>query len=121
MASAITREEEILQAKCYKWFHNHFPLWRKMLFHVDNNSWNAVIGSKKKALGVCSGVSDFILILFGEVIFIEMKTAKGEQNDEQKIFQEKVERRGHKYIILRSETEFINYITSKINEQNEFI
>ena len=118
---AMTRQEEILQAKCYLWFHNTFPLWRKMLFHVDNNSWNAVIGAKKKSLGVNAGVSDFVLILFAEVIWIEMKTLDGEQNDEQKIFQEKVEKRGHKYIILRDFENFCLYITEKIKESDEYL
>ena len=118
---SISREEEQLQAACYLWFHNSFPLWRKMLFHVDNNSWNSIIGSKKKALGVAAGVSDIVLILFGEVIFIEMKTPKGEQNDEQRIFQERVERRGHKYVILRTLESFQQFIKQKITESNEWI
>lgn len=117
----MTKQEEILQAKCYLWFHNTFPLWRKMLFHVDNNSWNAVIGAKKKALGVNSGVSDFVLILFAEVIWIEMKTPDGEQSEEQKDFQRKVEQRGHKYIILRTEEEFKRYIEQKIKESDEYL
>jgi len=117
----MTRQEEILQAKCYQWFHNTFPLWRKMLFHVDNNSWNAIIGAKKKALGVNSGVSDLIFICFAEVIFIEMKTETGEQSDEQKDFQQKVEKRGMKYEIIRTEEAFKLYVQKKIYESNEYL
>ncbi len=114
----ISREEEILQGKCYQWFHDEPPflLWRKMLFHVDNNSWNAVIGSRKKAMGVNSGVSDFILITMFNVYFIEMKTPTGELNDEQKIFRERVERRCHKYVVIRTFEEFKEFITKKIEE-----
>ena len=91
-----------------------------MLFHVDNNSWNAVIGARKKALGVNAGVSDFILITFLAVVFIEMKTDEGEQSDEQVDFQRKVNERNHEYVIIRSETEFRQFVTRKINESNEY-
>ena len=116
----MNKKEEVLQANCYRWFHNTFPLWRKMLFHVDNNSWNAVIGARKKALGVKAGVSDFILITFLAVVFIEMKTDEGEQSDEQVDFQRKVNERNHEYVIIRSETEFRQFVTRKINESNEY-
>lgn len=121
IARSMSAEEEKLQAACYQWFHNTFPLWRKMLFHVDNNSWNKVIGSRKKALGVNSGVSDFILVTWLEVIFIEMKTPIGEQNDEQIIFEERVKRRGHKYVIIRTLEEFKKFITQKIAEAEEYL
>ena len=117
----MKKEEEILQVKCYLWFHNTFPLWRKMLFHVDNNSWNAVIGAKKKALGVNSGVSDFVLILFAEVVWIEMKTLDGEQSEEQKDFQSKVEKRGHKYVIIRTLEIFQDFIRQKILESDGYL
>lgn len=117
----MTHEEEKLQSECYKWFHNSFPLWRKMLFHVDNNSWNSIIGAKKKALGVNAGVCDFVLILFAETIWIEMKTPTGTQSDEQIDFQKKVEARLHKYVILRTEQEFREFITQKIRESNEYL
>jgi len=103
----MNHKEEKIQSDCYKWFHNTFPDERKMLFHVDNNSWNNVIGAKKKALGVCSGVSDMIYILpFGQVAFLECKTEDGTQSDEQKLFQLKVMERGHIYLIFRNLDEF---------------
>ncbi len=107
-------EEEKLQSKCYLWFHNEIINERKMLFHVDNNSWNATIGAKKKALGVNPGVSDFVLILFGEVVFIEMKTPTGMQDIEQKKFQKMVEERGHRYVIIRTFERFKEFINIEI-------
>lgn len=121
MASTISKEEEKLQADCYKWFHNTFLLWRKMLFHVDNNSWNAIIGARKKALGVNAGVSDFVLIGFMEVYWIEMKTPTGEQNDEQIEFQRKVQLRGHKYVVIRSLPEFKEFINNRIKEWEVYL
>jgi len=85
-----------------------------MLFHVDNNSWNATIGARKKALGVVSGVSDFILILFIDVVFIEMKIPGGVQSEDQIKFQKMVEARGHKYQIIYSFEQFKDFIRSQL-------
>lgn len=37
----------------------------------------------------------------GERLDIEVKTAKGRQSDEQKAYQEEIERRGHQYVLAR--------------------
>jgi hypothetical protein len=104
--------EARLQADCFIWFHNSFPSQRQMLFHVQNKARNAVEGNKFKAMGVVKGVSDLILILPSRVIFIELKTEVGKQSPEQEQFQEKVQRRGHLYIIIRSLEEFQEFIMS---------
>ena len=108
--------EEQLQSSCVQWFWNNYPEQRKMLFHVDNNSWNSVIGSRKKALGVVSGPSDLILILRCRVVFIEMKIPGGVQSDNQKDFEKKVNDRSHQYIIIYSLQEFKNLICQVIGE-----
>lgn len=111
----MTKEEERLQSKCFIWFWNTLIDERMMLFHVDNNSWNATIGAMKKALGVVKGVSDFVLILsLGRVCWIEMKTPTGIQEEVQKMFQQKVEARGHEYVILRTFEEFQHFILNKL-------
>lgn len=99
--------EEQLQAECYRWFWNKFIEERQMLFHVDNNSYNGIIGNRKKSLGVVKGISDFIFILpNGRTAFIEMKTEKGYQKPEQREFMHKVCERGHEYYICRSVDQF---------------
>jgi hypothetical protein len=114
----MNKEEEKLQSECYKWFHNSFPLERRMLFHVDNNSYNATIGAHKKALGVVKGVSDLVFIIDGSVIFIEMKTPSGEQETEQRDFEMKVKSRGHTYVVIRTFGMFKAYITNKLKQYN---
>lgn len=104
--SANIMTEEQLHAECYQWFHATFIPLRKMLFHVDNNSWNAAIGAKKKALGVVQGVSDFIFIVDFGVHFIEMKTGSGNQSKDQKEFMQMVRDRGHQYHVVRTFEEF---------------
>lgn len=116
MENSITRSvrEDQLQAQCTQWFWNTYHAERQMLFHVDNNSWNRVIGAKKKALGVVAGISDLVLILCGTVVFIELKDGDGVQSPEQRSFEEKVVERGHKYKIIRSLDEFKKFVTFNI-------
>lgn len=101
----MTKEDK-LQSDCFIWFWNTHIAHRRMLFHVDNNSYNAVIGAKKKALGVVKGVSDMVFIANGFVVFIEFKTNIGAQKPEQIDFESKVKERGHIYIIIRSIEQF---------------
>lgn len=103
--------EEQLQAKCFEWFWNTFEHERQMLFHVDNNSWNEIIGQKKRSLGVCSGVSDLVYILPSTVVFIEMKVPGGTQSDTQKEFMLKLINRQINYYIVNSFEGFKKLIT----------
>lgn len=105
--------EEQMQSECAIWFWNTFPLERRMLFHVDNNSVNGIVGARKKALGVCSGPSDLVFVN-DKVYFIEMKLPWGVQSEEQKDFERKVSVRGHEYIIIRSVEAFQRFIISKV-------
>ncbi len=56
-----------------------------------------------KANGGKPGVPDLVIVLqHGRVYWVELKTPTGRQSTHQKLFQEVVERRGHKYEIWRS-------------------
>jgi hypothetical protein len=103
--------EEQLHTECYRWFWNEYPNQRGLLFHVDNNSYNSVIGARKKALGVVSGVSDLILVLPRRVVFIELKVPGGKQSDAQVEFERNVGNRGHEYYLVYSLIEFKQIIT----------
>ncbi len=109
--------EEQLQSECAIWFWNNIVDERQMLFHVDNNSVNSIVGARKKALGVCKGPSDFVLVLNGAVDFIEMKLPDGSQSPEQKTFEQKVTERGHRYTIIRSVDQFKSYILKRLMNQ----
>lgn len=108
--------EAQLQNKCTLWFWNTFHSERRMLHHNDNNSINSIEGSRKKALGVVSGVSDLELILIGgKIVFIELKLPGETQLPEQIDFEAKVKSRGHIYIIIYSFVEFQNFIQDICN------
>lgn len=106
------------QSKCYLWFHNTFPKERQMLFRVknelDNHPYKKQLDIKKqlsenKATGVISGPSDFVYVLPGIVVFIELKL-EARQSDDQKEFDKKVVAREMLYYLIYSFEEFQNLI-----------
>lgn len=55
---------------------------------------------------VLKGVSDLVVVLPQKVIFVELKQPKGVQSKFQKVFQNRVEKLGKEYYIIRSLDEF---------------
>lgn len=100
------REEDKIQSECAQWFWNEYPSQRRMLVCINNNSQNALKGALNKAMGVVRGPSDMFLILPQRIIFIEFKTQSGVQKPEQIDFMNKVQDRGHLYLVLRSASQF---------------
>lgn len=104
------KSESAIQQQCYMWFNNTYCLNhhepRLLMFSVPNEGKNAIEQSRKKQIGMLSGVSDTIIIFENRVVFCEFKDDKGKQSDRQKDFQERVEKLGHEYWIVRSLDEF---------------
>jgi|SRR5690625_1367271 len=99
--------ESVLQAKCYTWFHNTYPLLRKTLWRVENERKRTrAEQGRAKASGTVAGVSDFMLIHDGHLHCIELKTPSGRQSASQKAFQSAVEAQGASYHVVRSLEEF---------------
>lgn len=103
-------DESTLQVQCVKWFRLQYPKLSRLLFAVPNGgARNAATGRILKAEGVVAGVADLLLFVPHRgyhALCIEMKTAKGRQQDTQKAWQHDVETQGYKYIICRSFDEF---------------
>lgn len=114
----IFETEDQLQNAEVLWYDKKIcqidPDWRRMLFHVDNNSYNRTIGAKKKSLGVIDGPSDIIFICFEEVLFIENKLPGCVQLPGQIDFMNKVLARGHRYILNYALETFQRLIMSEI-------
>lgn len=91
-----------LQSDCYRWFHNTFPEYRGLLFHVNNKAKNAIEGNKMKALGTVSGVTDIIYWFKGKMFGIEMKTEVGVLSPNQKAIHEKWTSHGATVYVCRS-------------------
>lgn len=106
-------KENKIQSSAVKWFTNNYCLKHHnpkcVLFSVPNEAiqkmeWKQI--NTFKAMGLKSGVSDVIVLMPGKLLFIEFKSAKGVQNDNQKRFQEDVQALGFEYHICRSLEEF---------------
>jgi hypothetical protein len=69
-----------------------------------------------KREGVLAGVSDLIIIVKKRIFFVEMKTAKGKQQEAQKKFQNTVESLGFTYFICRSFDDFMKQIKYYLEE-----
>lgn len=112
--------ESQMQEAMVKWFWNVIgEPYRRMLYHVNNNSTGGVRGAQNKSLGVVKGVADMTFISFGEVIFIENKLPGGTQSPEQIDFMNKVLERGHRYVLCYSFEGFKNFIYTEINKHEQ--
>lgn len=97
--------EEDIQTACVQWFRLAYPEFIIMAI-PNGGSRNAREGANLKRSGVLAGASDLLVIANRSVLFVEMKTPKGHQQETQIIFQRNIERLGHDYRICHSLHEF---------------
>ena len=103
----MKRLEDKLQAEIVAYYSMHYGrTYDKCLFHCNNKAKNKIEGNRMKAMGVKTGVSDLILVVPSQVIFIELKTDTGRQSPDQKEFQRQVTELGHTYVVVRSLDDF---------------
>jgi hypothetical protein len=69
-----------------------------------------------QTLGIIKGRSDLVLYYYGEAYMLELKTEKGYQRAEQKVWQNLMEKQGFEYYIIRSLKEFKKLIEIIIDE-----
>lgn len=118
--------EDEIQHKCYVWFNNKYCLKREgkrryIIFAVPNGGQRNVLEAiKMKNTGTLAGVSDLIIVLPYQVVFVEMKCKGGTVRDVQKDFKARTEENGHVYIVCYSEQDFVAQI-ERIVAKNESI
>ena len=102
--------EESIQVARVKWFRLQYP--NLVIFAVPNGgSRNLYEAKNMKESGTLAGVADLVIVgNGGRVLFVEMKAGKNKQEDSQVLFQNKVEKLGHKYIICRSREQFMKEV-----------
>lgn len=102
------KDESRLQQACVRWFDLQYPQRSKLLFAVPNGgSRNEIEAAKMKREGVRAGVSDLIFLTpSGTPIFLEFKTIKGKQSENQKAWETLVKMFGYEYYIIRDFEEF---------------
>lgn len=109
--------EDQLQQQIFTWYNNNYCLKnqspRHIIFSVPNGgSRNVVEAKKMKATGLLSGVSDLIIVHPDKTFFIELKTEKGIQSENQKEFEARVKNLNHEYYLIRSLEEFKQLINN---------
>jgi len=82
-----------------------------LVFAVPNGgARNKITASNLKREGVLAGVSDLVIVLKENVVFIEVKTEKGIISKSQKEFGEWVNKLGHEWQVWRSMKEVQKFI-----------
>lgn len=120
--------ESDLQRSMLDFYNTHVRPGDHLLFAVPNGEKrDAFTASILKGLGVLSGVSDLILVLPHEVVFIEVKrpagftvnngklqkTGAGKQSDDQRVFEAKVTKMGHPYHLIDNLQKWVDLLTVK--------
>lgn len=110
------QSEYKIQQQIVMYYRNNFCLNhhspQHVIFSVPNESKSKKETIQKIAIGMLSGVSDLIILRAGETIFVEVKTATGQQSQKQKEFQSIVEKLGYRYLLVRSLNDFKEKINS---------
>lgn len=93
--------ESNIQQNVVRWFRLQYP--RYIIAAIPNGGFrNAREAAIMQREGVLAGFSDLIIIAQNNVLFLEMKTPKGQQTAKQKDFQNKICNLGFKYVVCRS-------------------
>jgi len=82
----------------------------KKVFHYRNNSGGTIINYKDKSYFMkfgATGSPDIICVISGQYVGIEIKGTDGKQSDNQKDFQERLEKAGGLYLLVHSLDEAI--------------
>jgi hypothetical protein len=94
--TVVKSTEKATQAHILAWLHgNGVFAWRE-------NSGVVIMRGHQYRMGY-PGIADIMGVLpGGRILAIEVKDIKGRQNDNQKLFQQKIEESGGLYILARS-------------------
>lgn len=119
----ITKQSESqIQRACVRWFRIVHRDIEPLFFSVPNGGYRCATTARiMKAEGQRAGVADLILLVPRQgycALCIEMKTRKGYQSEAQKVFQEKAEEQGAKYVVCRSLDEFQKVIRWYLGEES---
>lgn len=114
--------ESQIQKACVRWFRIVHRDIEPLFFSVPNGGYRCATTARiMKAEGQRAGVADLILLVPRQgycALCIEMKTRKGYQSEAQKVFQEKAEEQGAKYVVCRSLDEFQKIIRWYLGEES---
>lgn len=102
----MLQTEDQLQAQCYQWAYNNYPIIRGCFFSVPNGGTRHKIEAMKmKATGLTPGIPDMLLISPSFVAF-EFKSLTGVLSPEQKNIHEIWKAKGITVHIVRTFEDF---------------
>lgn len=105
-------DENCLHMHCAQWVRKDHPTL--LAFSVANERKSSVQhGVKLKRKGVLAGVPDWLFFHDdGSKLAVELKDDKGTQTPEQEKFQERWERTGSKYYVVRTLEDFQTIVSA---------
>lgn len=95
--------ERDIQHDCVEWFRTAYPNF--IVFSVPNEAARTR-SSYYSYSGMTKGAPDLVLVMYGRVVFVEMKTRYGKVRPEQVEFGERCAELGVPYHICRSLEDF---------------
>ena len=101
-----SKEEHYIQCQIVKELRKNnimcFAVPNGIFFNAKSKLKGFLYMEKLKAEGFTPGVADLVIVLQDTHLYVEVKTPKGEQSDNQKQFQAKIESLGYPYQLWRS-------------------
>ena len=117
--SIVKQLESKLQSECVRWFDYQYTHLKMNLFSIPNEGARTPAnGARMKAQGRRAGVADMFFAhssYMSNGLFIEFKSEKGKQNDNQKAFEKAVTTTGYKYVVINSLEQFKETIENYLN------
>lgn len=131
-------KEQDTQIRCVRYFRVTYPHLAHLLFHPKNEeSGGRVRAAVAKAEGVQAGVADLMLPVPSRYVYttdtgvvisvpviglaIEMKTKKGRQSEQQKIFQRYYEAIGGRYVVIRTFEDFCKEVDNYVYNMDQVL
>ena len=119
----MKHEEDNLQVVCVRWCRMQYPA--AIIHHSPNGGRRASKLDKYgnrfspeairlKQMGTIAGFPDLLIITPQKVVFIELKSAKGYQNDNQRKMQIHLQTLGYDYAVCRSLDEFMQSVMTRL-------
>jgi hypothetical protein len=101
--------EDKIQQEIIMYYRNTFQRVYKdcLIFSIPNGGLrDKRTAMLMKSTGLLSGAADLVVIYFGTLVFVELKTETGIQSEEQKVFAQRVRDCGFDYHLVRSLLDF---------------
>lgn len=123
-----TSDFQAMQARCSAGRHQYSPvtsdavtdegaLHEAILAECRRRLWPAVHSRMDMATSTALGTPDFCIAADGGLTFwVECKTKRGKLTPEQMGWRMLLEKRGHKYGVARSFTDFLNMVETWLNQ-----